>query len=202
MLAQYGVSRGTLREALRILEVYGLITIKTGPSGGPRLAAVDAADFGRSATFYYATTGATLRQLAETRLIVEPMTARLAAERRTEKHLALLQEVLAAGKQATHDDEFLQLSLNFHGMIGKMCGNPVLALIDASFEEIFSKFWLNDLTMAENQTVLRVHEKIAEAVVAGNGAAAEKLMRRHVEQFIADFIEHNPGQFDRVIDWV
>ena len=71
MIAQYGTSRGTLREALRILEVYGLITIKPGRTGGPRLAEVDASDFGRSATFYYASSGATLRDLADSRLIVE-----------------------------------------------------------------------------------------------------------------------------------
>lgn len=202
LVAQYGVGRGTLREALRILEVYGLITIKSGRAGGPRLAEVDASDFGRSASFYYASTGATLRDLAESRLIVEPVTVRLAAERRTSEDIRLLQKVLEASKDAVHADELVELSLNFHGMIGKMSGNPILALIDASFEEIFSTYWLDPLSMPENQAVLRVHEKIALAIVAGDAERAERAMRRHLEEFVVDFTKHNPGLIDRVIDWV
>jgi GntR family transcriptional repressor for pyruvate dehydrogenase complex len=202
MIAQYGISRGTLREALRILEVYGLITIKPGRAGGPRLAEIDASDFGRSATFYYASSGATLRDLADSRLIVEPVTARLAAERRTSEDIRLLHQVLDAGKEAVHADELVNLSLDFHGMVGKMSGNPVLALIDASFEEIFSTYWLDPLSMPENQAVLRVHEKIALAIVAGDAETAERAMRRHLEEFVVDFTKHNPGQMDRVIDWV
>src|SRR4051794_39628144 len=52
MLERYGVSRASLREALRILETQGLITIKPGPGGGPIVSAVDAAEFGRMSTLY------------------------------------------------------------------------------------------------------------------------------------------------------
>src|SRR5262249_3313574 len=50
MLQRFGISRASLREALRILEIHGLITIKPGPGGGPSVGAVDSRDFGRMAT--------------------------------------------------------------------------------------------------------------------------------------------------------
>ena len=52
MLRRYGVGRASLREALRILEIYGIIKIKPGPGGGPVVDSVDSADFGRASSFY------------------------------------------------------------------------------------------------------------------------------------------------------
>src|SRR5262245_53560806 len=53
MLTQYGVSRESLREALRLLEVQGLIAIRRGPGGGPTVGSVDPANLGRISSLYY-----------------------------------------------------------------------------------------------------------------------------------------------------
>lgn len=53
MLRRYRVARASLREALRILEIHGLIRIKPGPGGGPVVAGVDSGDFGRMATLFF-----------------------------------------------------------------------------------------------------------------------------------------------------
>ena len=75
MLSHYGVSRESLREALRILEVQGLITIHRGPGGGPKVAGVDPAYLARTATLYFHLSGATYDELFETWSMVEPAVA-------------------------------------------------------------------------------------------------------------------------------
>ena len=81
MLERFGISRASLREALRILETQGLITIKPGPRGGPSVAPVSSIDFGRMATLFFQVMHVTLGDVLEARLVIEPVMARMAAER-------------------------------------------------------------------------------------------------------------------------
>src|SRR5262249_39730441 len=79
MLQRLGVGRASLREALRILEVYGLIATRPGPGGGPTGRAPASHEFARASTFYFNVQRATLHDLLEARRCVEPLLARLAA---------------------------------------------------------------------------------------------------------------------------
>src|SRR5512134_2349996 len=79
MLEQYGVSRESLREGLRLLEVQGLITIRRGPGGGPSVGQVDPANLGRVSTLFYQLAGGTYAELFEAWTITEPILAELAA---------------------------------------------------------------------------------------------------------------------------
>src|ERR1700736_6208529 len=81
MLAQFGAGRASLREALRILEIHGIIRIKPGPHGGPRVTDLTPSDFGQTMTVYLQRSGATLQAIIEARLVIEPMMVRLAAQR-------------------------------------------------------------------------------------------------------------------------
>src|SRR5437764_3910532 len=79
MLQQYGVSRESLREALRLLEVQGLISIRRGPGGGPIVGAIDPANPGRASTLFFYMPGATYREQLEARIIGEGVLAEMAA---------------------------------------------------------------------------------------------------------------------------
>jgi DNA-binding FadR family transcriptional regulator len=203
MVQYYGVSRASLREALRILEVHGLITIKSGPGGGPRIAAVDAADFGRAMTFYYQVTRSTVRELAEARLVIEPLMARLAAERRPAEHVKRLRQSINAARDLSGPDErpYVDLSLQFHGLIAEMSGNQVLSLIASSFEEIFTVYGSSTLTAAENRKIVRAHTRIAEAVIDGDADLAEKRMRDHLIASNKDLAARYPALPETVVGW-
>ena len=71
MLEQYGVSRESLREGLRLLEAQGLITLRRGPGGGPVVGTVDPANLGRASTLYYHLVGATYGELFEAWAVAE-----------------------------------------------------------------------------------------------------------------------------------
>jgi GntR family transcriptional repressor for pyruvate dehydrogenase complex len=80
MLRRFAVGRGSLREALRILEVYGVIAVRPGPGGGPVVRSVGSSDFARAATFYFQLGGARFQEVIEARREMEQMMARLAAQ--------------------------------------------------------------------------------------------------------------------------
>ena len=63
MLEEFGLSRESLREGLRLLEVQGLITIRRGPGGGPIVGHLDPASLGRTSTLYYHLAGGTYAEL-------------------------------------------------------------------------------------------------------------------------------------------
>jgi len=68
MIDSMSVGRSSLREALRILEVQGILTIKPGPGGGPFLNTVSSRNFGTMSTLYFMASGATYRELLEARV--------------------------------------------------------------------------------------------------------------------------------------
>ena len=81
MLATYQLGRASLREALRILEVQGLIVIRPGRGGGPVVANFSSRDFGRMSTLHFHVGRATFRDLVQARMVMEPVMAGLAAQR-------------------------------------------------------------------------------------------------------------------------
>src|SRR4051794_5195744 len=134
MLERYEIARASLREGLRILEVYGLIWIKPGPGGGPVVADVNSIDFGRSATFFYHAVGATLHELVEARVHIEPIMARLATERLTDETKETLRFALAYEEATLDDAEAIggTRADRFHNVVAGLSGNRVLGLFGQS----------------------------------------------------------------------
>ena len=84
MLAQYEVARSSLREALRVLEIQGVITMRIGAGGGPVVGQVSAVEFGRNIALQLHVARATFHQLLDARCTLEPIMARRAAQLRDE----------------------------------------------------------------------------------------------------------------------
>ncbi len=204
MLEQYDVGRASLREALRVLEVHGLITIKPGPGGGPVVAQVDSGDFGRMATLYFQVGGATFRELTEARLVMEPVMARLAAQRRDPERIEELRAVLEESREVPMavDENYLRTTRGFHSVVTGMSGNRVLDLFGASLKEIFTDRVSGMLFPASRRRhVVEAHEAIAKAIFRGEPARAERLMREHMEEFVEYVRKRHPGLMNEVVDW-
>jgi GntR family transcriptional regulator, transcriptional repressor for pyruvate dehydrogenase complex len=206
MLRTYDIGRASLREALRILEVQGLITIKPGPGGGPVVAGVSSRDFGRMATLYFHVSRATFRELFEARLVMEPVMARLAAERIDEELKAEFKDVLEQMRSAiaTQDSVAYGLSATaFHSVVAGVSGNGVLDLFGRALKDIYTDRVLGGVVFPESarEEVASDHEAIARAIMKGEASRAERLMREHMVEFMEYVFERTPGLKDEIIDW-
>jgi DNA-binding FadR family transcriptional regulator len=205
MLKEKGVGRATLREALRILEVNGLITIKPGPGGGPIVAASSSRDFGRMATMHFQRAGLTFQDLLDARLTLEPMLARMAAERSNRADMSALKDVHQQSQDIDHNDDkaYATVTRQFHLVMGQLSGNPLLDFLTSTLADVyFDRFGRHlDESSDERRALLDMHEAIATAVLAGDGDVAERLTREHTQASSAAASARLPGLIHQTINW-
>jgi GntR family transcriptional regulator, transcriptional repressor for pyruvate dehydrogenase complex len=205
MLASLRVGRASLREALRILEIYGLISIRPGPGGGPVVRDVTSKQFARTSTFYFHLHGGTLGDLLEARRAMEPMMARLAAARRDRKALAKFSADFKASKEALErgdKETWRKYVSEFHTEVAGASGNRILDLFGQSLKDLFSERLESRLMGGgETKKVLEEHEAIHDAIVEGRGDDAERLMDAHMATFEKIARRAIPGLLDDVLDW-
>jgi DNA-binding FadR family transcriptional regulator len=203
MLDRYGVGRASLREALRILEIHGLIKIKPGPRGGPVVAEVTSSDLGRSATFYFHAVGATFADLLGARLAIEPMMARLAATNLTAEAAEELKRTLVEHERdATRPaSSWSRTSAGFHHVVNGLSGNKVLDMLCRALLDIHTERAQTEFPVSGRGDVSRAHQRIAQAILDGDADAAEQRMRRHVQAQIANVRQTRPDMLDELIDW-
>jgi GntR family transcriptional repressor for pyruvate dehydrogenase complex len=202
MAQGYGISRSSLREALRILEVHGLITIKSGPGGGPEIAEVGSADFARMATLFFQSTGVTFRQLLEARCILEPMIASMAAERRRPADIIALNDNVQGARETEDIVSLNDFSHEFHAILSRIAGNQVLGFFVTSLHGIFQIYSRDTYTARSIADIIATHTQIASAVEHGNSDEAAKVMRQHMEGSAAHFRKQHPGLLDSAVSWM
>jgi DNA-binding FadR family transcriptional regulator len=201
MLEKYQVGRASLREALRILEVHGIIAIRPGPGGGPMVAPVDATYFARMSTLYLHLMEATYREVLEARIIMEPVMARLAAGRQDREALVALEEYLTR-EQPDDDSQYLLETGGFHGLLAGLSGNRVLDLEGQGLRDMYADRIEGMAFPPEARSgILRDHRAIARAIISGNASRAEKLTRSHMEEYLFYSASRNPGVLDEVVQW-
>lgn len=202
MLERFRVGRASLREALRILEVHGLITIKSGPGGGPIVGEADSRDFGRMATMYFEMEGATFRELVEARLVLEPMMARRAALWRDPANVDRLRRIVDETSDHLNDRLYGQAATEFHAAISGASGNRILDLMARSLKEVYHERVSGMLFPPDYRRELNAdHAAVVEAIANGDADRAEKLMREHMEEFTHRVQQRYPGMMDEVVDW-
>jgi GntR family transcriptional regulator, transcriptional repressor for pyruvate dehydrogenase complex len=184
LAAQLGISRGSTREALRILEATGLLEIRPGdgtivrdPQARPPAAAPDLLG-GLSVE---------VGDLWEVRKLVEPGAAYLAAERGNADELAAIEEVLRQterllGGQATA--EAFQQNPGFHLAVASASGNAVLERIQrmllAAETQAMRSLTAEDRTAQQATATLEEHRRIYEEIRAGRSRKAERAALDHL----------------------
>jgi DNA-binding FadR family transcriptional regulator len=186
LVAESGLSRTSVRDALRVLESDGLITTKVGRTGGSMVTLPGRESVARSVELFLRTHGIRLESLLECRVAVEPTLARLAARRRTQ---AQLDEMTALHERfiASCDDvpAYKAINLEWHLSIARASGNePLMALMEAVSTAIKDASDYQHVTTPERRAeAVKAHTVILKAIADQDEAAAFKRMDRHVSTY-------------------
>ena len=191
LMAEFGVSRPTLREAFRLLEADSLVSIRRGPPGGARVTIpgpeAAANQFGMLLTL----SGTTLADLYEARMTIEPAAARAIAERGTNADRKQLAELLEQVRAAADADQSVdRMIVRFHQSLVELSGNKTLATVTGMLNEIITRHIEQvfadthepaEDVAANTRRALRAYERLVELVDARDGEAAEKFWIKHMK---------------------
>ncbi len=204
MLQQYGVGRASMREALRLLEVNGLIKIRAGAGGGPTVGVAEAENLAQMLTLYFGLAGGTYEQLSRVMLILYPLIAQLAASRKLTK---IEREMLMASVDSTcgatdYGRVRTENLKDFHSLLSELSRNPVWALLSDAVGLIFADHVIATVDSSKfHDASDRDHQEIADCVLAGDEEGAAAAMLRHTEDMIKFYRKQNQSIFSQLIEW-
>ena len=188
LVKQTQMSRATVREALRILEVQNLVRVKAGRAGGAFVQRPTTASMASSVTMLIRGRQIKLVDLMETREALEPFCAELAATKRTTDELAVLDQAnQAIADPAAGLPQFLQANLDWHVGVAVAGHNELLigfmtALSQAIYAGTENAAFVDDRV---RDVTVRAHKSITNAIRDRDAEAAGRRMRRHVHSYAA-----------------
>lgn len=181
LAAQFGVSRTTVRDALRTLEASGIVEIRTGVKGGARIAQGDPNRFADGLAVQLKLVGLDVVDALAAQLGLEWVAAELAALNATQVDLARLEQLLAQSEGLINSAaEFAESSGEFHQAIAEASHNWAIITSLRAIRELLSESHAEQTSPERARRVVSIHRTILEAIQRGESEVAGQLMRRHV----------------------
>ncbi|MBS7697882.1 MULTISPECIES: FadR/GntR family transcriptional regulator [unclassified Chelatococcus] len=183
---ELGVSRSSLREAIKILAGKGLV--QSSPRRGTVVRPSDRWNLFDADVLAWHSEGQLsadfVRELFELRRMIEPDAAALAAERAIPERLAALTAAMAALAAAdTHSNHSIDADLAFHSAVLAASGNHLLAALAPVIEaSLMLAFRVSRATPGELGHVIPMHGAVVEAILSGDASAARTAMRGLLER--------------------
>lgn len=175
LVSQFGVSKATMREALRVLEVMGLLEIRKGIGGGAFVAEVDMRTTIHSIINFLHFKPVSIREITMLRYLIEPSVARIAATRITGKDVQYLRGVM--GENIAHGEFEVSKEISFHRYLARMAENTILVLTIDFIDNLLRAIKANlQLGPDFYEQVRCAHENILECLIQRDPEASEIAM--------------------------
>jgi GntR family transcriptional repressor for pyruvate dehydrogenase complex len=188
LIEQFEVSRPTLREALRILEAEGLITVVRGVQGGVRVHQPDHRQAARTAALVLQARNVSLADVSEARAIIEPAAVRLVAEHRARKSAAKELRALIDEEEAAIEDPvaFAEANARFHEVLVSLGGNQTMTVLVEMLNEVVTRAVSavsqgDDGGAAVRKRGVRSQRVLADLIEAGDADGAEAHWQTHMD---------------------
>jgi DNA-binding FadR family transcriptional regulator len=179
---RFGVAAGTVNEALRILDIRGLVEVRPGLGGGV-FVTVPSGEALHGSIGLDVDADATIAEWREIRDSLEPVVCRKAARRCSSRDEVALRRIVDEMRQVTDDGPaFMRLNFKLHRYLAEMGDNPplmrlYLRLLDI-IEAVFQAEVEHDVAY-DPPVNLRIHEELVDAIVNGTRDQLEEAIERH-----------------------
>lgn len=183
LVAQSGLSRASVREALRVLETEGLVATRAGRNGGSHVRRPGRESVSRSLELFVRSHGVRFESLLEARQAIEPAAARLAALHRSDADLADMMRIHQQFEAISNDARAHTLvNLEWHRAVVKASGNELMAaFFNAIADAITAVSESHSLFSPDvHREVARVHGRVMQAIAARDPEAAFRRMQGHL----------------------
>ena len=191
LIAEFSVSRPTIREAVRILESEGLVEVARGARGGARISSPDYVMIQRAAGITLQAQQVTIGDLYEMRTLIEPPAARLVAERNSDTAVPILRKLIDEEMRHMRDQIAVTLLISeFHRLLMELSGNKTLnvfsqalrALVDAHLELSVRGRPALDPELSDREMCygLKSHSRLVDLIEAKDGEGAEAHWKNHM----------------------
>jgi GntR family transcriptional regulator, transcriptional repressor for pyruvate dehydrogenase complex len=177
---KFGVARSSLRQALKVLEIMGVISQRVGD--GTYLNSAAPTILSEPLEFLILLDGISFHELMEARLIVEPELAARAASRATTEDLAELHRDLAAMEKSRKvNQQFVEADLKFHRTIFRVAGNRVCSLMFTVVHQSLERLIHLTSQLVEPDHTLALHKRVYTAIRRNDPEEARRRMTEHLE---------------------
>jgi GntR family transcriptional regulator, transcriptional repressor for pyruvate dehydrogenase complex len=183
MAKQLEVSRVSVREAYRSLAELGLLVVKRGAEGGAFITDLDHQPVTRSLSLMLRLGRTSLQELTEARVLLEPMIARVAAQRADPASIERLDDLVRKQAAAIQGEgDIRRYDLQFHRLVAACTQNmPLIIVMNALADLALEAISQMDIGRDVNEHVINFHGRIADAIRRGEGEAAHTIMLGHIQ---------------------
>jgi len=198
LAAHFNVARSSLRQALKVLEIMGVITQKVGD--GSYLNTDTSAILSVPMEFLFLLDDTTVEELTELRQLVEPGLARLAAQRSTSDDIALLRKSIKDLESSSNDKlKLVSSDLLFHRAIFQASKNRMASSLFQTTHRAMAKMILVTSQLVELEHTLAFHKPIMHAIEQRDGDQAAALMASHLKDATALLIREQTRQQETLL---
>jgi DNA-binding FadR family transcriptional regulator len=195
LLAQFGISRPTLREALRILESDKLIRLGRGARSGATILGASVEAAARHSAMYLASHGATLADIHEVRMLIEPSLAAMLALRAKKEHIKALRQCVSAQQAALETRDYataIKAVQDFHSIMARSSENRALGLFSGVLQEMSVRVYpkmlvtgsAGDRQIARRRTEesAAAHRKLVDLIIHSKSREAEEFWAAYMAE--------------------
>jgi len=202
MVEALGVARGTVREALRFLELQGALRIKAGPGGGPVVSAPGADHLASVLSLHLQFADASFRSVVEARCSIYPVLAAEAAAHASREDTVTLHESIARMHACAHDpDLFREEARRFMNLIASASRNRVLAILVEALHRMSgesSAAW----DEKQRRAALHSYERVMLAIENGDAEEARSIMAASLAAALRSWERTAPDELKQPVAWI